>query len=332
MSPARPSIRVCLQIAGRLIANPRASSPARHGLSARRRSNSRRVESASAPMVSSIAIPKYVTQRLHVCQDTRAAAQPATNARLLGPGDRNGQRWRRGAAIAWRNTSESRPASQRVLLAGDYMGLPHFESAIETGMWAADRIIQRPDWLHVVDDRLAELRALQQLRAGHQSLEDVGHFLLADGLLEAANDAVGNFLPSHVLEHQHARQNDRAGIDLVLIGVLRRGAVRRFEDRVTCKVVNVGSRSDSDAADLRRERVGDVVTVQIHRGDDVEFVWASQHLLQGDIGDRVLDQQLTGRRLAVAIVPAYRLALVFAADEFVTPIAERALRELHDVA
>jgi oxygen-dependent protoporphyrinogen oxidase len=36
---------------------------------------------------------------------------------------------------------KSRPSAKRVLLAGDYMGLPHFESAIETGMWCADQII-----------------------------------------------------------------------------------------------------------------------------------------------------------------------------------------------
>ena len=35
----------------------------------------------------------------------------------------------------------SRPSARRVLLAGDYMGLPHFESAIETGMWCADAIL-----------------------------------------------------------------------------------------------------------------------------------------------------------------------------------------------
>jgi oxygen-dependent protoporphyrinogen oxidase len=40
---------------------------------------------------------------------------------------------------------QSRPSSLRVLLAGDYMGLPHFESAIETGMWCADQIIQQPN-------------------------------------------------------------------------------------------------------------------------------------------------------------------------------------------
>lgn len=40
---------------------------------------------------------------------------------------------------------KSRSSARPVLLAGDYMGLPHFESAIETGMWAADQIIQQPN-------------------------------------------------------------------------------------------------------------------------------------------------------------------------------------------
>lgn len=35
----------------------------------------------------------------------------------------------------------SEPHARRLLLAGDYMGMPHFESAVETGMWAADRIL-----------------------------------------------------------------------------------------------------------------------------------------------------------------------------------------------
>ncbi len=39
---------------------------------------------------------------------------------------------------------KSRPSSRRVLLAGDYMGLPHFESAIETGLWAANQIVGAP--------------------------------------------------------------------------------------------------------------------------------------------------------------------------------------------
>src|SRR5271163_125330 len=40
---------------------------------------------------------------------------------------------------------KSRPSSRRVLLAGDYMGLPHFESAIETGFWCVEQILQQPN-------------------------------------------------------------------------------------------------------------------------------------------------------------------------------------------
>jgi hypothetical protein len=37
--------------------------------------------------------------------------------------------------------------------------------------------------------------------------------------------------------------------------------VRRFEDGVTADVVDVAAGRDADAADLRRERVGEVVAV-----------------------------------------------------------------------
>jgi len=39
----------------------------------------------------------------------------------------------------------SRPQSHRLLLAGDYMGMPHFESAVETGTWAANLILGKAE-------------------------------------------------------------------------------------------------------------------------------------------------------------------------------------------
>jgi hypothetical protein len=77
--------------------------------------------------------------------------------------------------------------------------------------------------------------------------------------------------PPEVLEHQHAREQHRTGVDLVLAGVLRGGAVRRLEDAVTGDVVDVAARSDADAADLGGQRVGEVVAVQVGGGDDVEL-------------------------------------------------------------
>src|SRR5216684_1833495 len=104
--------------------------------------------------------------------------------------------------------------------------------------------------LHIFDDRLAELGALEQLRPGHQALEVVRHRLIRDRAAHPADNRIARLLPSHMLEHQHAREDNRAGVDLVLVRVLRRGAVSRLENRVTRHVVDIRAGRDSDSADL----------------------------------------------------------------------------------
>ena len=81
------------------------------------------------------------------------------------------------------------------------------------------------------------------------------------------------------------------GLTLSRFGVLRRGAVRRLEDGVAGDVVDVAAGRDADAADLRRERVGEVVAVEVQRRDDVELLRAREHLLERDVGDGVLDEE-----------------------------------------
>ena len=105
--------------------------------------------------------------------------------------------------------------------------------------------------------------------------------------------------------------------------------MRRLEDGVAGDVVDVAAGGDADAADLGGERVGQVVAVQVQRGDDVELVGPRQHLLQRDVGDGVLDDQ-AGARLAVRD-PAPRAAVdLDGAEELlrdlVAPVAEGALR------
>ena len=116
-----------------------------------------------------------------------------------------------------------------------------------------------------------ELRALDLGGAVHQAGEVVGDDLVGDGRLERAHDVGGRVGPAEVLEHEHAREQHRAGVDLVLPGVLRRGAVGRLEDAVAGDVVDVGARGDADAADLGGQRVGEVVAVEVGGGDDVEL-------------------------------------------------------------
>ena len=119
-----------------------------------------------------------------------------------------------------------------------------------------------------------------------------------------------------------------------LFGVLRRGAVRRLEDRVAGDVVDVPARRDADAADLRGQRVAEVIAVQVQRGDHVEIFRPRQHLLERDVGDRVLDDDARAG-LALGIwhhgPPSISSAPKFALRELVAPVAEGAFRELHDV-
>ena len=56
-------------------------------------------------------------------------------------------------------------------------------------------------------------------------------------------------------------------------------------------VAQIRAGRNPNAANLRRQRVRQVVAIQVQRGDDVELLGARQHLLQRDVGDAVLNEQ-----------------------------------------
>ena len=107
----------------------------------------------------------------------------------------------------------------------------------------------------------------------------------------------------------------------------------RFEQRTL--VANVRTRSDTDTANLRRQGIGDVVTVQVHTSDNVIFCRAQQDLLQERIGNHIFNDDLfTGFRV-LDFLPRTaidQLAAELFASQLVTPVFERAFGELHDVA
>ena len=109
-------------------------------------------------------------------------------------------------------------------------------------------------------------------RAFHQPREVVGHGLRADRAVHALDDRSAASLQPMCRSIISPREDHRARVHLVEVGVLRRGAVRGLEDRVAGLVVDVAAGRDADAADLRRQRVGQVVAVQVQRGDDVEVL------------------------------------------------------------
>src|SRR5262245_59382846 len=185
---------------------------------------------------------------------------------------------------------------------------------------------------HVLNDGRAELRALHFLGALPQPLEVVRDDLRLARLLEARDDAIGRVSPAHVTEHHLARQNHRSRVDLVLARVLRRGAVRGLEQRVAGVVVDVGAGRDADAPDLRGQRVGQEIAGQVARGNHVELVRPREDLLQEGVRDGVLDEDLAGRRLSAAFVPANGPVAELALGQRVAPLHEHAFGVLLDVA
>ena len=110
--------------------------------------------------------------------------------------------------------------------------------------------------------------------------------------------------------------------------------MRRFEHRHV--VGHVGARCNADAAHLGRDRVGEKIPVEVHRGQHIEFLGAQQHHLEHDVGDAVLDDNPAVRNLALVLAIELffgnRDFVEFLARNLVSPAAERTFGELHDVA
>src|SRR6266851_2411374 len=106
---------------------------------------------------------------------------------------------------------------------------------------------------------------------------------------QSASDPLGGLIPAHVLEHQDAGKQHGAGIGLVLTGVLGSGAVGGFEHG--CPVADVGAGGQADAAGHGGRRVGEVIAVEVRRGDDAVFIRPKLNLLKHAVGNAVLDNQ-----------------------------------------
>src|SRR5215469_750971 len=144
--------------------------------------------------------------------------------------------------------------------------------------------------LHILDDVAAELTGFHFGGAFHQAFEVVGDFLLLDRALQAALDQVRGFVPAEEAEHHNSRENHRSRVDDVLVGVLRRCAVRGFETGVA--VADVGAGSDAQASHLRGAGIGDIVAVEVRCREHRVLVGSGDDLLEDGVGNAVVDHEL----------------------------------------
>ncbi len=101
------------------------------------------------------------------------------------------------------------------------------------------------------------------------------------------------------------------------------------------RVGQVGARSDTDTSHLSRQGVGEVVAVQVERGDDIVFGRTQQNLLQHGVGDDVLDHDVLAGIGVLELHPGptiEQLSAELVARDFVAPVLEGTLGEFHDVA
>src|SRR5438128_187963 len=247
----------------------------------------------------------------------------------------------------WATEAPTLPAPTTVILGRPASNVPSlaYRLATEAGGWITDsprlrlrRALRPRDVLrlalqlrHVLDDGGAELRALHFFRALHEAREVVGDHPGLDRLLQRTDHQVRGVRPAHVAQHHFTGKNDRSWIDLVLPRVLRRGPVRRLEERVPGLVVDVRAGGDPDPAHLGGERVRQEVPREVRGGDHVELVRPREDLLEERVGDRVLDEDPARGGLAGAVVPAHGPVTELPLGQRVPPLHEHAFRVLLNV-
>ena len=159
---------------------------------------------------------------------------------------------------------------------------------------------------HVVDNVVPEFRAFNFGCPFHQAREVVGDPFARNGFVQSFNHEIRGFPPTKVPQHHFSRKHHGTWVDLIEIRILGRGTVGRFENCVPGVVINIAAGCDADAADLRGQSVGKIIAIQIQRRDHIEIFGAGQNLLQGDVCDRVFDEDLAlGQRRLHFIVGTF---------------------------
>ena len=104
-----------------------------------------------------------------------------------------------------------------------------------------------------------------------------GDIFAQHGRLQWAQNQVCGFFPRPMARPQFGREGFGTRIRVVFVGALRHRAVRGLEacDRIRL----IWTWCCAYAADLGRQRVGDAVDIQVHRGDRAVFGCAQQDLL-----------------------------------------------------
>ena len=145
------------------------------------------------------------------------------------------------------------------------------------------------------------------------------------------------------LTEEKKGQNNRGRIEFVLSGKLRCGSVRCLKNGSPRLIINVCSGSNTDAPDLCRQRIRNVISVKIHCCGNIEFIRIKQRLLKEIVANDVAYENfslvllLFGSLLAASLedLIIFRLSKHFIAisqASIIAPLFKRAFSLFHDVS
>ncbi len=103
-----------------------------------------------------------------------------------------------------------------------------------------------------------------------------------------------------------------------------------FEDRHTGVVIDVRTWCNPDATNLCSQSIGDVVAIQVHRGNDAVLFRTCENLLQKGICDNIFNDQAIGKLAPWAAIHLNGAKFFF--SQLIAPIPKSSFCEFHDVA
>lgn len=143
-------------------------------------------------------------------------------------------------------------------------------------------------------DIFSKLLSAERLSVRHEAGQVTGGLPFGESVFECGGYQPAGLIPSHIFEHHDGREQKRAGIHDVFAGDVRCRPMCRFEDRIAAVVVDVGSRCDTDTANHSRQLVGDIITIEIQRGNHRIFFRHKEGVLKEGVGNHIFDDDLSG--------------------------------------
>ena len=130
------------------------------------------------------------------------------------------------------------------------------------------------------------------------------------------------FFPIKIFEHHHCRKYNRTRVHHIFSRNIGSCSMSRFKDGMSCLIVDVCSRSNTDTAYHSCKLIGNIVSIQVQGSYYGIFFGNQECILQESIGNAIFYHQSA----VCQSIGKFTLC------QFVAPFLETTFCELHDIS